>query len=351
MGSAMTSERFGFDAATGGVGPEQGGLAVQLRRLAAAGCFDLPQPGCGHTRRRLRRLGSIAAEHLALARLAEAHLDAVTILREAGRQPELDRLYGVWASDAPHAHLALTTSPPGGRAAVVVDGRKAFCTGWDIVDRALITVRDADGVTLVDLSTNSPRISADTSEWMTPAFADTNTATITITQLDLDPGHIVGTANWYLDRIGFWHGALAPAACWAGGAIGLVDHCFDLARQRQSDDHMLTHLGVLEAARWELEVVLDAAGDTVDAFPDDRDVAVRLAQQTRSSVERIVAVIIDHAVRAFGPRLLAHDLWAARRVSELQLYVRQHHDSRDHAALGSLCLHTVDSARRWRIEC
>jgi hypothetical protein len=30
-------------------------------------------------------------------------------------------------------------------------------------------------------------------------------------------------ANWYLTRPGFWHGALGPAACWAGGAIGLID--------------------------------------------------------------------------------------------------------------------------------
>ena len=55
-------------------------------------------------------------------------------------------------------------------------------------------------------------------------------------------------------------------------------------------------------------------------------------------IERVVGLVVDQAMRAFGPRLLAHDEWAARRIAELQLYVRQHHGARDHAALGRLSL-------------
>ena len=34
----------------------------------------------------------------------------------------------------------------------------------------------------------------------------------------------VGPPNFYLERPGFWFGATGVAACWYGGARGLVEH-------------------------------------------------------------------------------------------------------------------------------
>lgn len=305
-------------------------VGERLRRLVDSGGLDLPPVGAGRTGERLAVLARIAAADLALGRLAEAHLDAVTILREAGREPDPGATYGVWASDAPHARLLLESEGP----MRVVRGSKAFCTGAGLVDRALVTVHDDESVHLVSIEARPPALAVDTSAWISTAFAETNTATIAIDRLEMDDDQFVGPPGWYLDRIGFWHGALAPAACWAGGAIGLVDHCVDLAQRRTPDDHLAAHLGALDAARWELGAILRAGGDDLDARPHDPQHALTLAHRFRSSVERVVSTILDHAVRSQGPRLLAHDAWASQRVAELQLYVRQHHDARDHAVLG-----------------
>lgn len=309
---------------------DTGTLADRLRRLTGSGFLDLPLPGTGSTPERLRRLARISAGDLSLGRVAEAHLDAITILREAGREPTPDALYGVWASEAPHARLQLQPAAAGW----TMSGRKAFCTGAGLLDRALVTARPvgSDDVLLIDLAV--AQLERDPSTWITMSFADTDTATVTVADTHIDAEtDVLGGPGWYLDRVGFWQGALAPAACWAGGAIGLVDHCFRIALS-DADDLTAAHLGVLDSARWELRAVLDAAGAEVDADPVDADLARLLARRARTAVERLVTLVVDHSLRCFGPRLLAMDPWASRRIGELQLYVRQHHDSRDHAALG-----------------
>ena len=40
---------------------------------------------------------------------------------------------------------------------------------------------------------------------------------------------MVGGLHWYLNRPGFWHGAINPAACWAGGALSLIESALKLA--------------------------------------------------------------------------------------------------------------------------
>jgi len=57
----------------------------ELRERFRAICGeDLPLPGGGATERRHRRLMEVGREDLSLAKLAEAHWDAVAILAEAG---------------------------------------------------------------------------------------------------------------------------------------------------------------------------------------------------------------------------------------------------------------------------
>ncbi len=73
-------------------------LIVELRSTLSLG---MPLPGSGKTALRHRQLMEIGRESLSLARLAEAHWDAVAILAEAGRLPESGAIYGVWASEVP----------------------------------------------------------------------------------------------------------------------------------------------------------------------------------------------------------------------------------------------------------
>jgi len=78
---------------------------VRLRQLHQGGRLDLPLPGKSETASRHRRLLDFGREDLSLARLAEAHIDALAILAEADCAADPTALYGVWASEAPdHCH-------------------------------------------------------------------------------------------------------------------------------------------------------------------------------------------------------------------------------------------------------
>lgn len=300
-------------------------LRTELHALLDAGELDLPYPGEGRTAQRLDRLYALAERDLSLARLVEAHTDALAILHESGR-PAHTGLYGVWAAEGPSLHL------DGGR----IDGRKAFCTGAPIVDRALVTVLTADGPQLLDLPVaGNPCIDIDTDEWVGPAFAATETATITVTALRLEREDLVGGPGWYLQRPGFWHGALAPAACWAGGAAPLVDAVAAHAAERP-DPHRDAHLGAMLSARWRSRQLLHAAAASIDAEPTDGALAHRVALLCRHEVEQATGELLDRFGRAMGPRPYAFDAALALRISEVQLYRRQCHAERDLAALAAL---------------
>ena len=289
----------------------------------------LAAPGRGATAARHRHLADVArTESVSAARLYEAHTDALAILAEAGREAPSDALYGVWASEGGPAPLRY--DPAGGR----LDGVKPFCSGLGLVDRALVTARvdGSDASVLLDVSAwPCDTLTISCSGWQSDALVDTNTGLADFR------GHPVaaplGGPGWYLDRPGFWHGACGPAACWAGGAIGLVDE----ARARVDEDpHRAAHLGAMVAAVWSLHAMLAAAGDEIDRAPADRVAGERRARALRWTVERTVTDVIDRFGRAFGPRPQTESALVARRVADLQLYVRQHHAERELAVLARL---------------
>jgi hypothetical protein len=78
-----------------------------VRRLREITKDPIPLPGGGQTAKRHRQLMEVGRENVSLARLAEAHWDAVAILAEAGCEAEPDALYGVWASEIPGQSLSL----------------------------------------------------------------------------------------------------------------------------------------------------------------------------------------------------------------------------------------------------
>jgi hypothetical protein len=308
-------------------------VACEFRAALADGRLDMPFPGRGRTALRHRALSAIAREDLSLGRLAEAHVDALAILYEAGRPIDPESLYGVWASEIPGRclHLAKCGS------AFQLSGTKMFCTGATLVDRALITVRDPQPhLVEVDLRSAAGRLAYDESEWVTDAFAETHTATVTFDGISVPATGLVGTPGWYLERPGFWHGACGPAACWVGGALGLLDY----ARHRTNcgNPHAVAHLGAIEARCWALEKMLQSAGNEIDADPADARAAKTRALMVRHLAENACTEILQRFGSAYGPRPLAFDLAISKRCQELTLYVRQSHAESDLEQLGQAVL-------------
>lgn len=303
-------------------------LLADLRRHTLA-LVSLPLPPLtgGDTAQRWRALYRWARTgSVSVARLAEAHVDAVAILAEAGVPAAPRSLYGVWASGGPPGELRF--EPDSG----TLSGVKRFCSGLGIVDRALVTADDGRGATwLLDIDlTAGSSLRAEPGPWTTPALADTATGSLVVDRHRAEP---VGATGWYLARPGFWHGAIGPAACWAGAAAGLVDQ----AEARAGDDpYRQAALGELRA--WDLtcRALLDAAGHASDAAPLDGGAARYRALATRHAIERAASTMADRFSQAFGPRSFVADPDTAQRIADLHLYLRQHHGERDLAQLASL---------------
>ncbi len=300
-------------------------LQQRLRDVAAQ---PLPLPGAGHTTERHHRLLELGREDLSLARLAEAHFDAVAILAEAGREPRPDTLYGVWASEIPGQSLTLSQD----RDRLLINGSKMFCSGAGIVDRAVLTV-DAPNPYLIDADVRQhASLRIDGSVWKVEAFALTRTASVHFTHLPASSEQIIEGRGWYLSRPGFWHGACGPAACWAGGAIGLVDWA---CAQTRSDPHTLAHLGAMRALAWQMRSSLEAAGTGIDRSPNDVAAGHIRALTLRHVIEQACAEIQRRFGRAYGPFPLAMDEHISSRFQELEIYLRQCHGERDLEALGA----------------
>src|SRR6202789_4325197 len=118
-----------------------------LAQVRATGELALPFPGQGATPLRHTALRRWGAKDLSLARIAEAHTDALAILAEAGQFARPGRLYGVWASDGPAGLLTYTRLANGDW---VLRGTKQFCSGATFLEAALVTAHGDAGILLSD---------------------------------------------------------------------------------------------------------------------------------------------------------------------------------------------------------
>jgi alkylation response protein AidB-like acyl-CoA dehydrogenase len=295
-----------------------------MAELRAAGELTLPFPGHGATALRHRMLLRCGGKDLSLARIAEGHTDALAILAEAGCAAGSEALYGVWASDGPASHLSAKRLDNGNWR---LEGRKQFCSGATFLKAALVMAHDGEGVLLFDVLLDDPGVRAQPSLWKSAALADTATVAVEFAGLEIAAAKRVGDLNWYLQRPGFWHGAIGPAACWAGGALSLIEAATALGRK---DAHSRAQLGALQSIGWGFNAILEQSGREIDLDPLDRAGEARVrAMKVRHLIERACTEVLDRFGRATGPQLLAHDEKVARQYAALALYIRQCHAERD----------------------
>lgn len=296
-------------------------IETLIERFHSLAHVELPRPGIGHTGARHQAIFAAGREDLSLAKLIEAHWDAVAILEEAGQKPVSDVAYAVWASEIPGRPLSLSRGK--------LSGIKQFCSGSTLVDRALVTA----GPLLVEVDLNSPsaRVRMEEGDWNTDAFRMTHTASVSFDECPVVS--IIGRDDWYTKRVGFWQGACGPAAAWAGGAAGLVDYAF---AKRRDDPHSLAHFGAMCAAISSMEYALAGVAERIDASPMEN--AMAHALEARHIVEQASSDVLRRFARSLGPAPLVKDVNIVRRYAELELYLRQSHAERDLESLGRVLM-------------
>jgi hypothetical protein len=300
-------------------------LAFQasIQEMGRTGRWDLPLPGSGQTPRRLLMLSQIARRDLSAGRIAEGHTDAIAILAEAGVAPRDNALYGVWTCDDPDNPVqAERIADLGWR----LHGLKRSCGGARLVNAALVTACAEEGMLLFDVGVDE-HVQPQPKDWETPALAEAEIGAVSLDTVVLGIHSAIGAPDWYLRRPGFWSGALGPPACWAGGAMSLIDAARDL---RPTEQQTRTHLGAMEAIAWQLGAILDQCGREIDEDPEDISGRARVrALMVRHLVERACTEVMERFGRATGDRFLAHDALVAKQFAGLNLCIRQNQTDRD----------------------
>lgn len=296
----------------------------------------------GGTRATWELLATLACADLGAARAIEPHVDAQSILRSA-RKSGLDApsestgAWGVFAAEGGADPLRAILTGSGWN----IQGTKSWCSLADRLDRALVTASRPDGARrlfAVDLRQSGVRV--EPGAWHARGLAEIPSGPVHFSSVPVEP---VGPPGWYLDRIGFAWGGIGVAACWFGGAVGIARSLFDALAAVDPSPLQLAHLGavdeLIESARLAL---LDAAAIIDGEETPARDAASILAKRVRAIVARACEEVLLRSGHALGPAPLALDPVHAKRVADLQLYIRQHHAERDQASLGSALLAAGD---------
>ncbi len=275
------------------------------------------------------------ARDLGLARAIEPHLDAVSILAQAaaagfGPGPAAGRSYGVFASEAPGGALAAVPVADGW----AVEGTKQWCSLARTLDRALVTATSAAGERMLfDVDLGAPGVEVLDADWGARGLTEIPSGPV---RFDTVPAIPVGPAGWYLSRPGFHWGGIAVAACWMGGALGLARD-LRTALTARSREFQLAHLGAVDIAIGSASLVLARAAGAIDDGEARGADARVLSYRVRGAVAAAADDVIRRVGRALGPAPLV-ERSHAKRVADLELYLRQHHAERDDAALGAALL-------------
>ncbi len=299
-------------------------------KLAAHYGRLLPQPGSGHTACRWGVLAAAGEHNLTVARVLEAHSDALAILAEAG-EPVPAGTWGVFAAEAAPHRLEARDS----EGQVTLTGVKPWCSLAARLDAALVTAHAGTQRQLFRVSLRHPSVTAQPpSAWVARGLRNVVSAPV---RFDGTPAEPVGPPGWYLTRPGFAWGGMGVAACWYGGACGVRTTLLRGTAGRDGDLAAM-HAGTVDAALHAADAVLSDAAAVIDAGRAERSAGQVLGLRVRAIVADAVERTIRQAGHALGPAPLAFDEDHARRVADLELYVRQHHAERDLARLGAVVL-------------
>jgi hypothetical protein len=318
-------------------------VAETFLELASNRASDFPLPGSGRTGQRFESLRACAEIDLSVARLTEGHFDALAILGEAGvsrRHPAA--AYGVWAARSPAHRTSVLPVHKGW----CLSGSKQFCSGVGVIDRALVTAEAPDGYRLFDVDLSQRAISVDPGSWPAVGMAGSASETVTFGGVLLSEADEIGGPDFYTTRTGFWFGAAGVAACWYGGASGLVSHLIRTL-DRDPGEHVLADLGRAVSHIAAMRAVITEVAARIDADPTDEHRRARInALEARQIVHDLGLEVLTTTASAGGARPLCLDAAQARRAADLYVYLAQHRGGRDAAELGRIALERGPRADR-----
>ncbi|GAB6901663.1 acyl-CoA dehydrogenase family protein [Kineosporia succinea] len=275
-------------------------------------------------------LAALGHADLAVARLAEGHIDALRILHEADRTPVPGAVYGVWASASGGTGLTARRDGEGW----VVEGTMRFCSGAWFLDRALTVISTDQGKIMVDVPVQTSALVRQDGTWPSLGMDASRSVDIQVHDLRVSEADAVGGPGFYLERPGFAIGGVGVAAVWLGGAHGVLRSLLDTVRPERASPHQLAHLGAMSVAITAADALL------TEIARQEREIDLAGMTAARSAVELAVLEVLTRAPRVSGPNGLCRDGGFAHRLADLEVYARQHHGEADYEQVGAHLLGT-----------
>jgi len=180
----------------------------------------------------LTTLRLIGGADLSLGRIYEGHVNAAQLVQAYGSAAQREalahdlaagRIYGVWNTE-PAPGMRVEQVAGGHR----LSGAKSFATGAGHIDKALITVRRADGgrqMVLADLSDAAARVN--NSAWHVRGMRGTQSGTLDFEDMIVGDDALIGQAGDYVREPRFSAGAWRFTAVQLGAVEALVRHWRD----------------------------------------------------------------------------------------------------------------------------
>lgn len=300
------------------------GLEEDIKILQRTGILDaLTATGCEAVRDQVQLLRRLGRANLSVGRLAEGHMNAITLLRLYATPAQCQRhlaaaaggrIFGVWgAEDA----VPLTIADGHGGAARLAGGKR-FCSGLGIVGTAVLTAGTDQGPQLVlaDVTETSRH---DHAIWTPAGMRATVSGACDLHGMRAE---LLGRPGDYQKEPHFEGGVWRYAALQVGALEALADHlraAFADVDPGPHNRHRLARLAL--AARAARLLVEDAALQTVAG--GDPWGAAALSLLAREGVERACVEAIATVDRALGTRTFfaGHPVERIRR--DLGFFLRQ----------------------------
>lgn len=319
------------------------GRALELASFVRA-AVGLQTPGT--TRRLWQGLAELGNLDLTVARALEPHLDALSILEQArGFNPVVfvpeNSTWGVFAAEGGDTPLCAERGPSGDWR---LTGRKPWCSLAGSLSHALVSAWTSEkGRTLFAVRLAEDGVQVTGTPWVSRGLQDVDTVS-----LDFDDVHAldVGPEDWYLSRPGFAAGAVGVAAVWWGGATTLAQHLHVALSERAAggsgssggngpDQISLWNLGRCDSALFAAGAVLDQLARRIDDVPHTAGPDWPEALRVRGIVHDACETTLSCVLHTLGPGALTGDEQYARRIADLQVYLRQHKPGKDLVTVGA----------------
>ena len=283
-------------------------------------------------------MASIAAYDLAVARALEPHLDAATIVNQAGLEWTPDSFWGVYAAESASSPLE-ARKVSDGVMSWEINGPKQWCSLAEEVTHAIVSAHTEQGRRTFAVRMDDAHVQVEKTGWPSNGLAKIPSGGVQFMHM---PAYPVGQTGWYLNRPGFALGGIGVAAIWFGGAVGIFRTLQQAAQRREPDQLALAWLGEADRLLHTGGSILAQAVTRVETAAQDDFSDLKFswsaALRVRGAIAEMCERLITISGHALGPGPLSQDSDHLRRVADLSVYIRQHHAARDDAALGHLIL-------------